>query len=253
MAKTTTIEGHAYPAASSGAVTFYCELADANFWPAQAGPHVGQSFLAKDPQVLVLASSRHGLYFPEGTVVEIDQFNGQWWIDRFTYQPVYGAAFRVSLVPIASGQIIQPLVDIYRDPKSSGQPTGVTFGANGLDFSQSGSYLVGFSLSLWSNDAPRGGLLAVGLFVGKESDPLDQHEATQYQAVRSQDIEVDQYGANILTTLENVACAGPLQIKAGQTLTLRNTCAYTIFATPCNLWACQVMEHDVTTASQNLT
>lgn len=160
------------------------------------------------------------------------------WVTRGKFDPaVYDAAFRVSLIETPSGGVIRPLVDFYRDPSSSGQPQGVYFGASGLDFTISGSYLVGFSLSLFSNDAPRGGILAVGLFY--------DGQATQYTAVRTQDIERDEYGANILTTIENVCQAGPLRIAAGKTLELRNGCNYTIFATPATLWAALLFPHAV--------
>lgn len=160
------------------------------------------------------------------------------WVTRGKLDPaVYDAAFRVSLVEIPSGGTIMPLADAYRDPASDGLPQGVFFGPSGLEFTISGSYLVGFSLSLFSNSAPRGGLLAVGLYY--------DGAATQYTAVRTQDIERDEYGTNILTTLENVCQAGPLRIAAGKTLELRNASNYPIFATPATLWAAMLFPHSV--------
>lgn len=160
------------------------------------------------------------------------------WVTRGKLDPaVYDAAFRVSLVEIPSGGVIAPLADAYRDPNSDGLPQGVYFGTSGLEFTVSGSYLVGFSLSLFSGSAPRGSLLAVGLYY----DDL----ATQYTAVRTQDIERDEYGVNLLTTLENVCQAGPLRIAAGKKLELRNSSNYPIFATPATLWAALMFPHTV--------
>ena len=160
------------------------------------------------------------------------------WVTRGKFDPaVYAAAFRVSLVEIQSGGIIKPMADIYRDPVSDGRPQGVFFGSSGLECTISGSYLVGFSLSLFSNSAPRGGLLVVGLYY--------DGTATQYTAVRTQDIERDEYGANILTTLENVCQAGPLRIAACKFLELRNESNYPIFATPATLWATLLFPHAV--------
>ena len=154
----------------------------------------------------------------------------------------YAAAFRVSLVEIEAGDYVSPMADIYRDPDNDGSPTGVIFGASGLDFSISGSYLVGFSGSIASNTAPRGTLLAMGLVI---KNAADQTQTTQYTALRTQDIESDQYGDNILTTLENIATSGPLQIRAGWTLRLYNQSNYSIFFTPGTLFAVLLFPHDV--------
>ena len=132
---------------------------------------------------------------------------------------------------------IPSLADAYRDPASSGLSQGVYATATGLSFTRSGSYLVGFSLSLYSASAPRGAQLAVRLYY--DGAP------TQYSAVRAQDIERDEYGANVLTTLENVCQAGPLAIAAGKTLELRNESNYPIIATPVTLWAALLFGHSM--------
>jgi hypothetical protein len=160
------------------------------------------------------------------------------WITRAAFEPiVYDAALRTSLTEIPSGGAIAPLADAYRDPASSGQAQGVYANASGLSFTRSGSYLAGFSLSLYSASAPRGSQLTVRLYY--DGAP------TQYSAVRAQDIERDEYGANVLTTLENVCQAGPLAIAAGKTLELRNESNYPIIATPVTLWAALLFEHTV--------
>ena len=164
------------------------------------------------------------------------------WVTREAAEPpVYDAAFRNSLSEIQPGDPIAPLADYYRDPASTGQPSGVFATATGLYSTLSGSYLVGFSLSLYSNSAPRGAQLVVRLYY--------DGQPTQYGAVRVQDIERDEYGVNLLTTLENVCQAGPLQIAAGKTLELRSESLYPIVATPATLWAALLFRHAVETGS----
>lgn len=178
----------------------------------------------------LIAVDKSGASVPEGDELL--------WVTRGKFDPaVYAAAFRVSLVAIEPGGVIAPLADLYRDPISDGQPQGVYFGTSGLEFTVSGSYLVGFSMSLFSSSAPRGGLLAVGLYY--------DGAATQYTAARTQDIERDEYGVNLLTTIENVCQAGPLRIAAGKKLELRNASNYPIFATPATLWAALLFPHAV--------
>jgi hypothetical protein len=160
------------------------------------------------------------------------------WITRSAAEPiVYDATLRTSPTEIPSGGAIAPLADAYRDPASSGLAQGVYANASGLSFTRSGSYLVGFSLSLYSASAPRGSQLTVRLYY--------DDAPTQYAAVRAQDIERDEYGANVLTTLENVCQAGPLAIAAGKTLELRNESNYPIVATPVTLWAALLFGHAV--------
>jgi hypothetical protein len=84
----------------------------------------------------------------------------------------------------------------------------------------------------------------VGLYVNEHP--------THYNAVRTQDIEQDQYGGNILTTLENLANSGPLPIPAGAVLSLRNESLYPIIATPVTLFAVNLLPHAVTIAEENL-
>lgn len=193
--------------------------------------------MAHSPTEKVLAHNRHGHSFAEGTVVEIDFFDGQWWIDHDDTQPAYCASFRVSADTVAAGGTIAPLVDVYRDPANDGLPSGVAFAGTGLTFEQAGSYLVGFSTSFLSLSAPRGSLLVLRLYL--------DGVATQYCAVRAQDIEEDHFGVNTLITFEQVSVCGPLQIGAGKILSLVNESAYEVIATPTCLWAVQLFPHNV--------
>lgn len=160
------------------------------------------------------------------------------WVTRGQLDPaVYGAAFRVSPSEIPPGGTITPLVDVYRDPLSDGLPQGVLFAGTGLTTTISGSYLVGFSLSLLSLTAPRGSLLVVRLYY--------DGQPTQYSGVRAQDIERDEYGTNVLISFENVCQTGPLRLAAGKVLELHNESNYEIVATPVTLWASLLFPHEV--------
>lgn len=172
------------------------------------------------------------------------------WVQRGNIRPpVYSSTFRNNLTEIQPGDPVAPVADTYRDPASEGLPSGVLATAVGLYTTLSGSYLFGFSGSLYSNSAPRGTQLTLRLYRSTNPDTVISGSAdmtaTSYNVVRTQDIETDEYGADILTTMENVAMGGPIQLTAGDSIAIINDSAYPVVVAAVNFWAMLVMPHAV--------
>lgn len=104
LAKTTTEStGSAYPTTGD---TFWCKFVDGEYGGGRDDADEGDNtatFTAWAGGEKVLAHSRHGIYFAENTVVEIDQFNGQWWIQR----PIVPSfiAYSTDLTSTTSGSV----------------------------------------------------------------------------------------------------------------------------------------------------
>jgi hypothetical protein len=98
---------------------------------------------------------------------------------------------------------------------------------DGLLVDLHGLYCVAFACTLTAPSAPRGATLTLKLY-------LDQDE-TGYSVSRAQDIELDAYGAEVLTTSENVAAPMCLlDVDKDQMLQVKNTSAYGVSVT--NFW-----------------
>lgn len=203
------------------------------------GPEVGSFFLRKGVGGFTILGGATG----EGP-------NAMVRVERTKSHTVfYDSTFRNNLTEIQPGDPVAPVADIYRDPASEGQPSGVLATAIGLYTTLSGSYLFGFSGSLYSNSAPRGTQLTLRLYRSTNPDTVISGSAdmtaTSYNVVRTQDIETDEYGADILTTMENVAMGGPIQLTAGDSIAIINDSAYPVVVAAVNFWAMLVMPHAV--------
>lgn len=230
--------GATYPTTGD---TFWCKFVDGSFgdgWEeAEEGTNDPASFTAWAGGEKVLAHSRHAIYFPENTIVEIDQFNGQWWIDRYERFPLYTSTHRNSASTIAVSDSVGPFADLYRDPESEGQPAGVYAVSTGLYFTDAGSYLFGFSGALYSDAAIRNEQLLLRVYINSSS--------TSYFVEHKQDIEQLDGGSDAMRDRAQFAIGGPIQVPAGATLRVQNDSASTVIVVPAYFWAMSLQLHDV--------
>lgn len=95
---------------------------------------------------------------------------------------------------------------------------------DGLVVDLDGLYSVSFAGTLTSPSAPRGSTLTLKLYLDDED--------TGYAVSRAQDIELDAYGAEVLTTSENVAAPQCLvDADKDQVFSVKNTSAYSVTLT----------------------